>query len=255
MERHSVIRDELITILAGALVLVVLYLTSLYSYLLFHSLAEVFSTVIAFSIFVLAWNSRQFLDNNYLLLMGIAYLFIGGLHLLHTLAYKGMGVFQGYDANLPTQLWIVARYVEGLSFLIAPLFLRRKLKANLAFLGYAIVFALLLGLIFGRSFPDCYVEGVGLTLFKKVSEYIISVILLASVYVLLRNRTEFAPDVLRWLVWSIVATIGAELAFTLYTSVYGFSNLMGHQASLQAIRNTPTCLLSGTCDSRHIEQR
>lgn len=228
MERRSVIRDEYIAILAGAFVLVGLYLTSLYSYLLFHSLAEVFSTVIACSIFVLAWNSRRFLDNNYLLLMGIAYLFIGGLHLLHTLAYKGMGVFQGYDANLPTQLWIAARYVESLSLIIAPLFLRRKLKANLAFVGYVIVFALLLGFIFGSSFPDCYVEGVGLTPFKKVSEYIISLILLASAYVLLRNRTEFAPEVLRWLVWSIIATIGAELAFTFYVSVYGFPNLMGH---------------------------
>jgi signal transduction histidine kinase len=228
MKIRSVIRDGYIPILTGAFVLVGLYLISLYSYLLFHSLAEVFSIVIACSIFVLVWNTRRFLDNDYLLLMGIAYLFIGGLHLLHTLAYKGMGVFQGYDANLPTQLWIATRYVESLSLVIAPLFLRRKLKVNLALLGYTIVFALLLSSIFGRSFPDCYVEGVGLTPFKKVSEYIISLILLASVCVLLRNRTEFDRDVLRWLVWSIAMTIGSELAFTFYVSVYGFPNLLGH---------------------------
>jgi signal transduction histidine kinase len=215
--------------LFGVLVLFGLYLTSLYNYLLFHSLAEVFSSVVACGIFMLAWNSRRFLDNDYLLFLGIAYLFIGGMDLIHALAYKGMGVFPEYDANLPTQLWIATRCLESLSLLIAPVFLRRRLKPNLLFLGYTVVISLLLGSIFyWNIFPDCYVEGVGLTSFKKVSEYIISLLLLASVAVLLRKRREFDRIVLRLLVLSIIVTIGSELAFTLYISVYGFSNLVGH---------------------------
>ena len=77
--------------LIGALVLFGLYLTSLYSYLLFHSLAEVFSVAVAFAIFMLVWNARRFIGNSSLLLLGIGYLFIGGLDFIHTLAYKGMG--------------------------------------------------------------------------------------------------------------------------------------------------------------------
>ena len=88
--------------IAGMLVFLGLYLTSLYNYLLFHSLAEIFSIVVACGIFMVAWNSRRFLDNNYLLLLGIAYLFVGGLDLIHTLTYKGMGIFQGYGTNLAT---------------------------------------------------------------------------------------------------------------------------------------------------------
>ncbi|MBW1717013.1 MAG: hypothetical protein JRJ77_14545, partial [Deltaproteobacteria bacterium] len=38
----------------------------------------------------------------FLLFVGIAYLFIGFLDLIHTLAYRGMGVFPGYATNLPT---------------------------------------------------------------------------------------------------------------------------------------------------------
>src|SRR5512137_1500118 len=91
------------------------FLTSLYSYILFHSLTEIFSIVIGCSIFILAWNSRRRLDNDFLLFLGIAYLFVSGLDLIHTLAYKGMGVFPGYDTNLSTQLWIVARYIQALS--------------------------------------------------------------------------------------------------------------------------------------------
>ncbi|MGZ3525193.1 MAG: MASE3 domain-containing protein, partial [Thermodesulfobacteriota bacterium] len=99
----------------GLLILAGLYVSSLYNYLLFHNLAEIFSIVIAFGIFAIAWNSRLFLDNNYLLFIGIAYLFVGGLDLLHTFSYKGMAIFGESGSNLPTQLWIAARYMESLS--------------------------------------------------------------------------------------------------------------------------------------------
>lgn len=69
---------------------------------------------------------------------------------------------------------------------------------------------------------------MGLTPFKKISEYIISLILMASVVLLFRNRTQFDRSILRLLGVSIIVTIGAELAFTFYISVYGFSNLVGH---------------------------
>jgi PAS domain S-box-containing protein len=216
-------------ILIGILVLFGLYMTSLYSYLLFHSLAEIFSIVVACGIFMIAWNSRRFLDNTYLLFIGIAYLFVGGLDLIHTLAYKGMGVFEGYGTNLPTQLWIAARYVESFSLLIAPLLLGRKLKVNVVFLGYTLATTLLLGSIFYLIlFPICFVEGVGLTPFKKISEYVISLVLFASVALLFRKRYEFDASVLRLLVASIILTIVSELAFTFYVHAYGLSNLIGH---------------------------
>jgi len=79
----------------AALVLVVLYLTSTYNYLLFHSLAEIFSIVVAWGIFLVAWNSRKYLNNNYLLFLGVAYFFVAGFDLVHTLAYKGMDIFVG----------------------------------------------------------------------------------------------------------------------------------------------------------------
>ena len=99
MKREVFSTNPFAVVFLWVVVLTGLYLTSLYSYLLFHSLSEIFSVVVAWGIFMIAWNSRQFLDNNYFLFVGIAYLFVGGVDLLHTLAYKGMGVFQGSDAN------------------------------------------------------------------------------------------------------------------------------------------------------------
>ncbi len=228
MERFPLGKRNL-QFIAGSSVFLGLYLTSLYNYLLFHSLAEIFSVVVACGIFMVAWNSRRFLESNYLLFLGVAYLFVGGLDLIHTLTYKGMGIFQGYGTNLATQLWIIARYTESLSLLVAPLLIRRKLKVNLLFLSYLSAFLLLLLSIFlWKIFPICFVDGVGLTPFKITSEYIISLILLASIPLLLKNRSEFDRDVFKWIVWSILLTIASELAFTFYVDAYGFSNLVGH---------------------------
>ena len=47
IEKQSNIPGKYGAILLGVLVLFGLYLTSLYSYLLFHSLAEIFSIVVA----------------------------------------------------------------------------------------------------------------------------------------------------------------------------------------------------------------
>ena len=228
MEKQAII-SKIYVYLLGILVFLGIYLTSHYNYLLFHSLAEIFSIVVACGIFMIAWNSRRFLDNNYLLFIGIAYLFVSGLDLVHTLAYKGMGVFPGYETNLPTQLWMATRYVQSLSLFIAPFFFRRNLKIHFVFLGYAIATSLLLISIFYRDiFPACFIEGVGLTPFKKISEYIVSLILLGSIVLLLKHRGKFERKVLQWVVGSILLTIVSELAFTFYVDAYGLSNLIGH---------------------------
>ncbi|MCX8111518.1 MAG: diguanylate cyclase [Syntrophorhabdaceae bacterium] len=206
-----------------------LYLTSLYSYTLFHSLAEVFSIVIACCIFIVAWNTRHLINNNYLLFLGIAYLFIGIIDFIHTLAYKGMGVFIGFSANLPTQLWIAARYMEAISLIVAPLFFKKRLNVYITFIVYLLITSsIFFSIFYLKIFPDCFIEGKGLTLFKIISEYIISSILIGSLALLYMFRERFEKNILNLIMASIVVTIGSELAFTFYISVYGLSNFVGH---------------------------
>ncbi|MBT4511922.1 MAG: PAS domain S-box protein, partial [Chloroflexi bacterium] len=227
--KESASQHKLLPIIVGLLILGAIALTRIHSYLLFHSFAELFSIVIACGIFIITWNARRFLDNRYLLFIGIVYLFIGFLDLLHTLAYSGLGVFEGYGTNLPTQLWISARYLESLSFLGAFLMLRRSFQPYYVLFGYALVTAFLLGTIFyWEIFPDCYIEGTGLTEFKKVSEYVISAILFSAVAVLYVKRHEFETYVARLLGITFLTTIASELVFTLYTDPYSTANLIGH---------------------------
>ena len=211
-------------------VLVGLYFTSRINYLLFHSLAEIFSIVVACSLFMIAWNSRQYIKNPYLLFIGIAYLFIGSIDLLHTLAYKGMPIFADYDfyAN---QLWIGARYMESITLLLAfaYLYAGRPIRPYGVFAAYTLATGLLIAsVLYWKIFPECFVADAGLTPFKKISEYIICLILMVNIYLLTKSRNKFESKVFRLLLLSIICTIISELAFTFYVSNYGFSNLVGH---------------------------
>jgi len=202
---------------------------STYSYLLFHTLAELICIVIACGVFMLAYNSRRILDNNYLLFLGIAYLFIGLLDLVHALAYKGMEIFHFQDANCGTQLWIAARYMESLTLLAAPLFLRHSLKVRYVFLAYGtITLLILVSILSWPVFPTCYDPVTGLTGFKIVSEYVICGLLASAIVHLYRKRSDVDPRVFRIVVASMVLTILSEVNFTLYSTPYGFANLIGH---------------------------
>ncbi|MEA4910306.1 MAG: MASE3 domain-containing protein, partial [Anaerolineaceae bacterium] len=206
--------------LFGLAVLASLYLTSLYSYLLFHSLAEFFSIVIAFNIFILAWNSQSLQSNSYLLFLGSGFFYVACFDLLHTLAYKGMGIFAGYDADLPTQLWIAARGFQTLILVAAPLHLRRKMNSALLLGVLGLLFALLLATIFfWHTFPTAYVEGVGQTAFKINAEYAIVAGHVLAFYLLYRQRAAFEKQIYSLLVTAFLFSGLTELMFTTYVGV------------------------------------
>lgn len=228
MNNGSFLRKNGAQIALGAGLLVVLSAFSSYNYLLFHTFIELFSITVACGIFIIGWNTRRLMNNGYFLFIAIAFLFVGVADLLHALTYKNMGVFQRNDPDVPTQLWIAARYLQGFSLILAPLFIKRKLRAELAVAVYAAVTALLIGSIFWGIFPDCFVEGTGLTPFKKYSEYLIALLLLGALVTLRRRQPVLDADVIRLLTIAFSLLIISELAFTLYVDVFGISNKVGH---------------------------
>ena len=223
-------RSALIVLIV-ALSLVGLYFVSTYSYPLFHSIVEVFSLVIAFIIFAVAWNTRRIIDNHYFLFVGIAFLFVAALGLFHTLTYKGMGVFPDLsDPNWATQLWIADRYLLSISLLVPLLFLKRKIKSGTIIAIYSVVTTLLLVSIFvWQNFPLAYdIATESLTPFKVISEFVISLIILAAIGLLFKKRREFNKDIYRLLLAAMFLAIATEMAFTLYTDGFVIANLTGH---------------------------
>ena len=205
-----------------------LYLISTYNYLLFHFIVEMFTITVSWCTFFIVWNERNLFKNGFFLAIGQSYFFFGVIEMLHMLSYKGMGLFPGFDANLPTQLWIAAGYFSSITFIIASLFLSRSFHSVSGMLIYAMTTILILVSIFCGYFPDCFIEGTGLTRFKKMSEIIICLIFFLSIIRICLNINSFSLFVHKRLILGLIFDIAARMSFIFYISVYGFSNFMGH---------------------------
>lgn len=202
---------------------------SLYSYPLFHTLVEGICVVVAASLFLVMFHTRRLQDNDYLLFVGIGLLFFTLLDVPHTFGYQGLGLFHGFDADLPTQSFIAQRLMLSATFVIAPLFLARRLWVKTTFVAFGAITALIfMSLLVWRNFPTMFVEGVGLTPLKRNLEIVISTMFILGGVGLVTNRRYFDPMVLRMLVGSLVCFVGSEISFSLYTSPTGYSNLSGH---------------------------
>lgn len=212
------------------LILLALAALKLYSYLLFHSVAEVFSIVVACATFILAWHTRQFFENRFLVWIGSAHLFVAAIDLAHTLAYKHMGVFEGDGANLATQLWLAGRFLQAGAWLPATFLIRRKCPPECIFALFSVTTAGLFAWIFYfQAFPVAFLDdSQQLTPFKIYSEYAICAAFAVSGLLLWRSREHFDRSVLNFLLLSLAGMITAELSFTLYRDPFDVLNLTGH---------------------------
>lgn len=227
-------RSIIIEYLIFSSLLFLIYLSSLYNYLLFHTVAELSAITISIGIFIIGWNSKVYLRTSFFLIIGVSFLFIGIIDLIHTLAYTGLNIFIGFTSNLPTSLWIVARYWQALSLLLALILFKKKINLYyLVFLNF-IFLIILIEAIFSGIFPVCYIEGVGLTPFKIISEYIIDLIFIISLIWFYLLKKEFDKKIRVYIIISTISTILSEIAFTFYIGVYDFSNLVGHLLKIVA---------------------
>ncbi len=198
-------------------------------FLLVHGTIGLLSVAIMFTLFIVAWLSRDISDNGYLTFLGAALFPVAGLVVLHALSYRGMGVFPGIASDASIRLWLASRYMLSASLLTAPFFVRRRvhMTAVLAVSG-AVAGLLAATVIVWPVFPTAFVEGTGLTRFAVVSEYAIAVVLLCSIVPLRRLRKEIEPDALRLLIWATVASAGADLLLTLQTDPFAITNVAGN---------------------------
>ncbi len=197
-------------------------------YLTFHTLAELAAVFVAYSIFALALETRQFSVNRYLLLLGLGYFWVGTVDLLHTFSFDGMEMFVRGELNLASQLWIAGRYLEALVLLTVPYLVNRKLSSAWFFVASGILAVAVSASILSGHFPDTFVEGEGLTNFKVYSEYVIIAILCCALIQINQTSIQLESHEAVLISMAIVFTICAELSFTLYGSSTDLFNLVGH---------------------------
>jgi PAS domain S-box-containing protein len=222
--------------LVASVVLAGLFAVSRVNYLLFHTLVEMGAVAVAWGVFLLVWNARRLDAAPGLVTLGVGYALVGLTDLLHTLAYEGMNILPGDGANLATQLWMAARFLEVAAMALLALSLRRPVSvgsgaaALVAFAG-----GMLAAIFWWDIFPLCFDPETGLTPFKTISEYVI-IALLGGIGLLLWQRREaLGTRVIPLILGAIALTMLSEFCFTLYDHPYALANMTGHLLKVGSI--------------------
>lgn len=222
--------DRYVDLLFVILIFTGLYLVSLYNSILFNNLAEMLSVIIAFGVFMVAWNNHSIIDNDYLLFLGISFLFVGGLELLRTVFLINTGVLEEHRSmNLAAGLHISAGYLQSTSFLVAFFLMKRSLRLPSIFFLYAVITAAILMTVFHWRFSTQGLgEVIGIRDPGKIDAVIISAIVAAAIALLISRKRDFDPRVLVLLIASLVAGVFTETASVLRKNPGGLMDVAGH---------------------------
>ena len=146
---------------------------------------------------------------------------------MHLADYPGLGMISG-SLDPPTQVWLAARFLLATSLIASAFVIGRRVDMRVAavvFACYAMV--ILASVYWWRIFPATLHES-GLTTFKKLAEYGICLLFVIAGVLLWRRRDKLPSGTWRLLRAALVASILAELCFTLYQVVASWPNMLGH---------------------------
>ena len=200
--------------------------------LLFHTLAELFAITVAIISAIVAWHTYALAKNQFLLLLGCGYLFIGGLDLAHMLSFEGMPFVKNDAGNISLQFWISARLFESVLLLLAPFFIHTKYRSRNLIMVMTSITVLMFLAICQNWLPAFFIEGKGLTSTKVFLEYAIILLLLGSLLTFRRVRKEVEASSSIFINLSIMLTIFAEYSLTLYSEFNDSMLIIGHVLKL-----------------------
>ncbi|MEX2469996.1 MAG: MASE3 domain-containing protein [Pseudohongiellaceae bacterium] len=205
-----------------------------FGFQVFHFWAESGAIIVGVMAMVTAGITYRYFQNSFLLIVSIGLGWSSLLDLGHTMTYSGMGFLATDDANLPTQIWLLARYLQAASLLAAVLLIDREqqyLKVHSAMALYTLVATI--SVSFGY-FPVAWDDVIGLTPFKIVSEFVIVALVILAAVLLQRHRARFPSPTFKALMAGIFCVVLSEVCFTLYFSVTDWINATGHILKIYA---------------------
>lgn len=163
---------------------------SYYSFILFHTLIELFTIMVGVTMFIVALYTYPYAKDKFLMYLAMGYFWVAGIDLFHALIYKGIAIFPFGDENYSTQFWLVSRFLESVILFSAPFIFKRSLNTAYAFTTLGLISGAFVMLIMSSHFPATFIEGKGLTAFKVNSEYMICLILALALVNLYIHRNQ-----------------------------------------------------------------
>ena len=201
-----------------------LIFSSVIDYSFFIMFVTAATIYLGLTIYGIAFYSREFTKGSNYLYIGIAYLAISILDLMGIL--NGIGVsLMKFDINNFTQLWFVARFIEGfvLFHAYSKLIRKRDFEHNKLFIRFGITTLLLYIFIALNNFmPIFYYPETGYTLYKKVLDVIVILLYIAAMRAIYKNESRIFNK--RVLIIAILFKIFGEFVFIFDD---GESNIFG----------------------------
>lgn len=210
-------------------------------YLPLHTLLEIASVVVSFSIFALYWNASKETRDAQMAFIGAGFMAVAIIDSMHALSFPGMPDFvtpssvdKGIWYFLAARLW--AATVLLAAALVRPdsesAVLRRWPLLVLNLLVSAAVFVAVS--YFPGSLPVMFVADRGLTPFKIGLEYLVVGVCALAAIIYIRSHRRTGSRFLELIAAAMIVTAFSELFFTLYGSAYDLFNLLGHMYKVVA---------------------
>lgn len=211
---------------------ILLIILSVFNYYLFHSVAEIVSFSIAYAIFMFSINSHKINKFNFFIILGIGYMSVAIVDLLHTFTYNNLNNFLNEPYDVDIKFYIAARFIEVGTFLLASISLyNKKIKPNfyiLSFVYLIITIFLIMDILYLEILiPNLLIKGIGLTKAKVYIEYMVILGLFISLLLIYKSR-DMSHAIFSFIILALILKLFSEFFFSLYITSNDIFNVIGN---------------------------
>ncbi len=187
-------------------------------------LVHIISVVAAISIAVIAWNTRSLMHDDYLLVLGIGYFFVGLLDLTQLFDIYSFNTFDS-ASNLPVRH--LALFLECTFFIGFQFFIGRKCKPLVKvslFSGLLFIVVILLRFLE----PPVKEQGrnVVFSVLSNNSALVCTLMVFGATLLLFHNRNKISSKVFSFFTFAFLFTVLSEVSFKLKFTGYEFTGLL-----------------------------
>ncbi|UOE94286.1 MASE3 domain-containing protein [Alkalihalobacillus sp. LMS39] len=234
-------RYSIALIVVGILLFVLVFFqgieTNLYhigDHLFFHTVLELISIAISFSIFLYGWLAYPFTKSRLLLLVSLTFFVVAVLDMFHTFSYTGMPFSIAENNQTTAWFWIMARLAEasvlliGLVFTKVHSYVRNKMEKTMWVLLTIGVTLFVPYVILNNIESLPLLLSGGPTPLKNGIEYVIAAIHFVAIIVLWfkykQNRNYFYLNLMRACYFIILC----GMTVTVIATVFDFTVIIAH---------------------------
>ncbi|MDF2892139.1 MAG: histidine kinase [Clostridia bacterium] len=197
--------------------------------LTFHTVAELFTVIIAFSAFIIVLNTYNISQNSYLTFLGIGFGFVSVFEILHVITYAGTDIFLLNNPNVNLLVSIVPRLLQSVVILVSFIFINRKINIAWSVATYCFVtMALIAGLFYSGSSILIYIDVKKFTTFYQALEITAAVLFSVALVILMVNMKSFKFRIYKYMLFSLVASVLADILLVMGANMNSMVNVSSH---------------------------